>query len=266
MRNGKGAVVPDWCETAWQPDMEHMPWAQNTLPEVEFISKTLGLSGHERILDLACGMGRHAIEFARRGHPVVAVDLSPRLIERAREVAQSEGVGVEFICADLKGLSFREEFDVVLNLWEGAIGYQSTDDDNFEVVLRIGGALKQGGQHLAGPLISADFARKHFPVRLWEKGSRMITLSELQWAEASSTIHDTCWRLNLTSDGTWRMDAQPYVGCYRLYSPAEITDILGRAGLSVVRLYNHPELEQDVSDDHMEYWVHSAKGRALRPD
>jgi len=51
-----------------------------------------------RVLDLACGGGRHARHFAARGHPVVAVDRDPALIERLAGVA-----GVSARCADLEG-------------------------------------------------------------------------------------------------------------------------------------------------------------------
>ncbi len=38
-----------------------------------------------RLLDLGCGTGLDALHFARRGHPVVATDWSPAMVERTRE-------------------------------------------------------------------------------------------------------------------------------------------------------------------------------------
>jgi SAM-dependent methyltransferase len=46
-----------------------------------------------RLLDLGCGTGIDAIEFARRGHPVVATDWSPQMAERTR--ARSVSAGLE---------------------------------------------------------------------------------------------------------------------------------------------------------------------------
>lgn len=50
-----------------------------------------------RLLDLACGAGRHACYFAARGHPVEAVDRDPAMLARLGGVA---GVGAR--CADLE--------------------------------------------------------------------------------------------------------------------------------------------------------------------
>jgi magnesium-protoporphyrin O-methyltransferase len=60
------------------------------------------LSGR-RILDAGCGTGALSIEAARRGADVVAVDISPSLIELARERApHNPGAGrVEFLAGDM---------------------------------------------------------------------------------------------------------------------------------------------------------------------
>jgi SAM-dependent methyltransferase len=54
--------------------------------------------GGGRVLDLACGSGRHARYFAARGHPVEAVDRDPAAIARLEGIA-----GVVTRCADLEG-------------------------------------------------------------------------------------------------------------------------------------------------------------------
>jgi len=51
------------------------PWTENTEHQVEFIIKKLELTGKERILDLACGFGRHCISFAQKGFSVTGVDI-----------------------------------------------------------------------------------------------------------------------------------------------------------------------------------------------
>jgi SAM-dependent methyltransferase len=52
-------------------------------------------------LDLACGEGRNAIWLAKRGWSVTAVDFSEVAIERARRLAASEDVEVDWLCADV---------------------------------------------------------------------------------------------------------------------------------------------------------------------
>ena len=40
------------------------------------------------MLDLACGFGRHSLEFARRGYDVTGIDITPAYIDYANEQAK----------------------------------------------------------------------------------------------------------------------------------------------------------------------------------
>ncbi|MFO1306542.1 MAG: magnesium protoporphyrin IX methyltransferase [Burkholderiales bacterium] len=80
-----------------------------------------------RVLDAGCGTGALAIEAARRGAHVVAVDLSPTLLELARERAATvPGPGqVEFRAGDMLEMG-RGEFDHVVAM-DSLIHYGLTD-------------------------------------------------------------------------------------------------------------------------------------------
>lgn len=54
-----------------------------------------------RILDAGCGTGTLAIDLAKRGADVLAIDLSPTLVEHARERAEAEGVQIDFRSGDM---------------------------------------------------------------------------------------------------------------------------------------------------------------------
>ena len=66
----------DWYKKIWTLDIKNMSWVENTSNEVDYLIDLCELKGTERILDLACGYGRHALEFARRGYEVVGVDIT----------------------------------------------------------------------------------------------------------------------------------------------------------------------------------------------
>ena len=75
----------------WSLDIKKMSWVEHTVEEVDFIIEALALRGGERVLDLACGFGRHSLELARRGYKVVGVDITPEYIADARRTAQARG-------------------------------------------------------------------------------------------------------------------------------------------------------------------------------
>ena len=70
---------------------------------------------NSRILDVGCGEGRNSIFLAKQGHIVDAFDISAAGVEKAKTIAQTEGVSVNFFCCDLGAFVFAETYDVVLS-------------------------------------------------------------------------------------------------------------------------------------------------------
>ena len=68
----------DWYKEIWTLDIQDQSWVEDTGRQVDFIIEKLHLKGGERILDLACGFGRHCLELARRGFSVTGVDVTDR--------------------------------------------------------------------------------------------------------------------------------------------------------------------------------------------
>ena len=65
------------------------------------------------LLDAGCGTGRHAAELARRGYVVHGIDLSPELIDVARQASDGERVSASFAVGDIKMLPIHR-FDAIL--------------------------------------------------------------------------------------------------------------------------------------------------------
>jgi SAM-dependent methyltransferase len=75
-----------------------------------------GVAQGAQVLDVGCGTGVAAITAARRGARVTAVDLTPQLLNRARENAVIAQVEVEWREGDVEELPFGDEqFDIVLS-------------------------------------------------------------------------------------------------------------------------------------------------------
>ena len=56
-------------------------------------------------------------------------------------------MNAKFICQDIRTITFDKEFDVVLNMADGAIGYLEDDGENHKIFSVIAKALKNGGKH-----------------------------------------------------------------------------------------------------------------------
>ena len=78
---------------------------------------TLGLAPPSRVLDSGAGTGGAALELARRGHRVTAIDASPAMVERTRERAAATGLTVEAITMDGQDLAFpAASFDAAISI------------------------------------------------------------------------------------------------------------------------------------------------------
>ncbi len=84
---------------------------EQTAAEVEMIQDLCGCRPGCRILDLACGMGRHALGLARLGCGVTAVDLSGDALRAVRTSAEREDLAIHTVQCDLADLEVPGSFD-----------------------------------------------------------------------------------------------------------------------------------------------------------
>jgi ubiquinone/menaquinone biosynthesis C-methylase UbiE len=83
---------------------------------LEILPPLAGVKPFHRVLDIACGPGFVALEFARHAREVVGVDLTSEMLKQARALARREGFkNVTFRRADVNHLPFSDAtFDLVV--------------------------------------------------------------------------------------------------------------------------------------------------------
>lgn len=226
-------VQSDWYASAFQPEMADMTWAEHTGREVDRAIKMLKPRGDERILDMACGNGRHALEFRRRGFEVVGVELSEPLLEVARADAEAEGLRVDYVKADLRELEYEDEFDIVLNLNDGAIGYLETEEDNKRIFERASHALRAGGRQLM-QLPNVLRAEKHSPQRTWLGGETSIEILEHEFNKEDRCLYGA---MHLVREGQVFSFGDRIEFRQRLYTAEEMDTIVREFGMHVTNVF-----------------------------
>jgi SAM-dependent methyltransferase len=112
-----------------------------TTPSAARLVKCSGIRTRDRVLDVACGTGVVAITAARLGARVTGLDLTPELLERARENSLTAGVEIEWREGDVENLPFDNAiFDFVVSQY-GHI-FAPRPDVAVAEMLRV---LKPGG-------------------------------------------------------------------------------------------------------------------------
>lgn len=105
---------------------------------IDCLTTTIQLKKETKILDLACGYGRHSYILSDMGYNVYSVDLSKNLLKKASEHLNN------LICCDMRTLPLKQKFDVVLNLFT-SFGYFESDEENISVVNNVYNIVKPNG-------------------------------------------------------------------------------------------------------------------------
>jgi SAM-dependent methyltransferase len=139
---------------------------------------------YPRLLDLACGRGRHCLNLARVGYALTGVDLAPRAIAIAREKLASQHLKADFICGDMR-VPLPDTFDGIVNLFT-SFGYFDDDEENRSVLRAMHEMLRPGGflvldylnerwvRDTLVPEESGSFDTCEYTIRRWISGSMVM--------------------------------------------------------------------------------------------
>jgi SAM-dependent methyltransferase len=104
------------------------------------ITNYLNLPDDAKILDLACGKGRHSVYLNQLGYDVTGADLSENSIAEAKKYENDK---LHFVVHDMRE-PFNEKFDAIFNLFT-SFGYFENDNDNLRTLKAICESLTEYG-------------------------------------------------------------------------------------------------------------------------
>ncbi|MCP4522449.1 MAG: class I SAM-dependent methyltransferase [Cytophagales bacterium] len=135
----------EWFSTWFDSKYYHILYKNRDYQEAEFfisnLIEKLGIENKHRVLDLACGKGRHAIYLNKQGLQVVGVDLSPESIAYANQYANEQ---LAFYEHDMREVLQQGAFDFVLNLFT-SFGYFEDERENEKTIQSIYEIVEEGG-------------------------------------------------------------------------------------------------------------------------
>ena len=127
----------------WDERYSTEEYAYGTNPN-NFLEANVSSIPKGKVLSLAEGEGRNAVFLAKQGYSVTAVDASLVGLNKARKLAEDNGVIVEFIHTDLA------EYDLGENKWDGIVSIFCPLPSSIRKQLhkKVEAALKQNGVFL----------------------------------------------------------------------------------------------------------------------
>ena len=201
---------------------------ENAPEEVKNIISLLKLRKGAKILDLCCGVGRHSIELSKLGFKVTAVDRTDKYLRSAKRKARRRGVHIEFVKSDMRDFCRANSFNAIINMYT-SFGYFKDKDDDRKVALNMYRSLKKGGR-LIIELMGKERLAKIFQERGWSEIGNRIILEERKMNEDWSMIKNR-W---VVIDEKGRHE---FTLNHRIYSAAELGDVLKECGFTVTGVY-----------------------------
>jgi tellurite methyltransferase len=135
-------MITNVWETYWN-DQDNWDWWKKPAPEVLDLIRSLSPMERPKVLDLGCGIGRHAIAFASAQFSVTATDTSPAAIQHLNEWAHSLQLSIEtHVCEVPTETLPCETFDVVVSY---NVIYHGSREKFADAIQQIRKLLKQNG-------------------------------------------------------------------------------------------------------------------------
>lgn len=204
----------------------------------------------KRLLELACGTGRHAFELEQLGYQVLATDYSPDLLAVARRKGEARGSQVRFQLADMRALQLEgTPFDAAYCLFD-SIGYVQTNEALQTTLAGVRRHLRPGGLfvfefwHAAAMLRHYEARRE----RSWQAEGMTLKRVSTTRLDVVRQLAEVTYEIEAHgADGSLSELRETQVNRYFLVQ--EMAAHLGNAGLEAVNWLSAYDWQQAIDED-----------------
>lgn len=195
-----------------------------------------------KLLELACGTGRHALELERLGHDIVATDYSADMLACARRRGEQAESRVAFHEADMRRLAdcpaiADRKFDAAYALFD-SIGYVQTNEAVRDTFAGVARRLAPGGVFVFEFWHAAAMLRGYDPLRVrrWPTPEgELLRISETTLDCAKQLCHVRYEILDLSRDGRFERIVETQTNRYFLVQ--EMAALAESGGMTLITCY-----------------------------
>jgi SAM-dependent methyltransferase len=222
----------EWFKNWFDSPYYHLLYSNRDAIEAQkFIDQLLDFlqpSANARMLDLACGRGRHAIYLAKKGFQVTGIDLSPQSIAFAK---QEERENLDFYIADMRKTFRINYYDYVFNFFT-SFGYFFKEKDHLKSIQSISKGLKPNGY------VVIDFFNSHYVI------DHLVT-SQIKEVEGTTfnitkRIDQQFIRKNITFDNNGTLES--ITERVRLFKLEDFQRMFSQSGLHILNTFGDYKL------------------------
>ncbi|RRB02781.1 class I SAM-dependent methyltransferase [Larkinella rosea] len=216
---------------------------EQTELEADFLNDVLELQPGQRVLDVFCGYGRHALELARLGYSVTGVDISGESIRDLQKTAQRQKLAIDAHAGDFLSIPLEGGFNGAYCLGNSFSFFPH--DQMLLFLQKIAGLLAPGGWFVADTAMIAESVLPDFQERSWMQVGDITFLMENEYdaRESCITSHLTYLRMEQTE----HRESRHYV-----YTIAELHRLFRQAGLLITEQFGNLDgSDYQLGDDRL---------------
>lgn len=194
-----------------------------------------------------CGYGRHALELARRGYAVTAIDNLPEYIEEINTKTVDEKLPLTAFVANALDVSISGHYKAIL-----CMGNSFAFFDREEALLllkKVAGHLLPDGIFIINTWMIAEIAIRHFREHEWHKVDGYKYLLEYRFFFSPSRIESE--HTLVAPDGS----VEVIQGVDYIFTLAELEALFQQAGLRLRQIYSTPRKKLFKMGDNRAYLV-----------
>lgn len=203
-----------------------------TVKEVDFMLQYFNLKPGDKVLDIMCGYGRHALALARKEISVTAVDNLPDYINDVKKNAEKEHLPVTTVEKDIIHYETKDSFDLVICMGNSLNFFNA--EDTVKLMSAVSSHLKLGGHFLINSWSLNEIVAKNFIERSWKEvaGFKFLTENKFLFHPTRIEIIHTI----ISPEGKF----ENKTGIDYIFSISEIEMMLNKSGLILKEIYSIP--------------------------
>ena len=197
--------------------------------EVESILEISGKPETCRVLDLGCGPGRVALQFARRGARVTGVDLNQAYLAKAAKAASHARLDVEWVHSDMRAYKTDATFDIAVCLYN-TFGYFADDNADALVIANIYASVAPEGFFVLDHL-GREICEHAISLDPYVETRAGVTVEHRAELRRNNSVLHCEWEI-VAGERTDRFATEQFV-----YSADEISSLIQKAGFRTVECF-----------------------------
>ncbi len=215
--------------------------------EADFLIEEGGLQNGSFVLDLMSGHGRHAIELAKKGIKITAVDNLEDYTNEIKRKATLENLDIEAICTDVMEMKINRQYDAAICMGNSL---QFFDEENIlQLLFNIATHLKPGGKFFINTWSIAEIVMKQFKEKSWNRFNDLLLLVESKLLLRPARVETTT--IIITDSG----EREEKQAVDYIFSIAELESMLNKTGFQLKEVYSIPGKKQFALGDPRAYFV-----------